>query len=136
MSHKLFDNVKATQSLDPDVRTDDANGETVVDTLGYRDGMLVAVAGDVTDTTGDTYTIKVYESDSSTTGFTDTGISVVYTGGQAEDNSTKVARIAELNVVRKRFLRADLECTATTTSFEGGALILLSEATKGAVNSD
>ena len=133
---KLFDNVKAERSLDPDVRTDAATGEKVVDTKGYRDGMLVVQAGDITDTTGDTYTVKVMEADTSTGSFTDTGVSVTFTGGQAEDNSVKVARLSELNVVRKRFLRCDLACTATTTSFEGGAVLLLGEAYAGPVNSD
>lgn len=133
---KLFDNIGANRSLDPDVRTDDATGEGYVDTLGYRDGMLLAVAGDITDTTGDSYTIKVYECDTTDGTYTDTGVSVVFTGGAAEDNSTKVARISELNVTRKRYLRADLVCSATTTSFEGGAVILLGEADAGPVNSD
>jgi hypothetical protein len=135
---KLYDNVSAQRALDPDVRTAAATGEKVVDSQGYRDGMLVAVAGDVTCTTGNSYTITVMECDTSTGSFTTTGISVVFSGADdaAASNQTKVARLPELNVVRKRFLRADLSCTATTTSFEGGAIILLSEADGGPVNSD
>lgn len=133
---KLFDNILASRTLDPDVRTDAATGETYVDTTGHRDAMLVVVAGDITDTTGDTYTVKVMECETTDGTYTDSGISVTFTGGQAEDNSVKVARIAELNIARKRYLRADLACTATTTSFEGGAIILLGESDAGAVNSD
>lgn len=133
---KLFDNVSAQRALDPDVRTSDTTGEKVVDTQGYRDGMLVAVAGDVTITTGDSYTLTVMESDTSTGSFTSTGVSVTFDDGDGESNQTKVARISELNVVRKRFLRVDQTSTATTTSFEGGAVILLSEGDNGAINSD
>ena len=134
--HKLYDNTSAQRALDPDVRTAVATGEKVVDTQGYNDGMLVAVVGDVTITTGDSYTLTVMECDTSTGSFVTTGISVVFDTGAGDSNQTAVARIPELNVVRKRFLRVDLTCTATTTSFEGGAVILLGEPYKGPVNSD
>lgn len=135
---KLFDNLSVQRSLDPDVRTGVATGEKVVDTQGYNDGMLVGVVGDMTCTTGNSYTLTVMECDTSTGSFTSTGISVVFSGANdaAAANQTKVARIAELNVVRKRFLRVDLTCTATTTSFEGGGLIVLGEAYRGPVNND
>jgi hypothetical protein len=133
---KLFDNIKAVYSLDAETYTDVTAGAHVVDTQGYGDGMLIAVAGDITDTTGDSYTIKVMECDTSDGTFTASGISVVFTGGASQDNTLKVARIAELGVARKRFLRADLVCTATTTSWEGAAVILLGESVNGAVNDD
>lgn len=135
---KLFDNTSVQRSLDADVRTAAATGENVVDTLGYRDAMLVGIAGDVTSTTGASYTLTVHESDSSTTGFATTGISVVFDGidNAAASNQVKLARIAELNVVRKRFLRVDLTCTATTTSFEGAGVLVLGEKYDGPVNSD
>jgi hypothetical protein len=135
---KLFDNVSTQRALDPDVRTAVATGEKVVDSQGHRDGMLVAVAGDVTCTTGNTYTLTVMECDTSTGSFTSTGISVVFSGATdaAASNQVKLARVAELNVVRKRFLRVDLTCTATTTSFEGGAVLLLGESYAGPINSD
>lgn len=133
---KLYDNIKAERALDPDVRTDEATGEKVVDTQGYRDGMLQVVLGDVTETTGDTFAFKVMECDTSTGTFTDSGIAVNITGDGAQSNQVAVARIPELNVVRKRFLRVDLACTATTTSVEGGATILLGESYAGPVNSD
>jgi hypothetical protein len=100
--------------------------------------MLVAVIGDVTCTTGNSYTLTVMECDTSTGSFTTTGITVVASGADAAaaSNQVAVARIPELNVVRKRFLRVDLSCTATTTSFEGGAIIILGEPYSGPVNSD
>ena len=133
---KLFDNIKAVYTLDAETYTAVTVGAHVVDTQGYGDGMLVALAGDITNTTGDTYTVQVLECDTSTGTFTTTGIELTFTGGGSIANTLQVARIAELNVTRKRFLRADLTCTATTTSFEGAAVILLGEGSTGAVNSD
>ncbi|MER0170355.1 MAG: hypothetical protein DU489_07075 [Nitrosomonas sp.] len=135
---KLFDNLSAQRALDPDVRTGVATGEKVVDSQGYRDGMLVGITGDMSCTTGNSYTLTVMECDTSTGSFTSTGISVVFSGANdaAASNQTKVARIAELNVTRKRFLRVDLTCTATTTSFEGTGIIILGESYAGPVNSD
>lgn len=135
MSHKLYDNVKVERALDPDVRTAAGTGEKVVDTQGYRDGMMVAVVGDVTDTGGDAYTLTVMECDTSTGTFVTTGISIAFEG-DGNSNQVEEVRIPDLNVTRKRFLRVDLAVSATTTSFEGGALILLGEGTQGAVNSD
>lgn len=134
---KLFDNVKPVYTLDAEVYTAVTEGAHVVDTQGYSDGMLVAVSGDVTDTTGDTYAIRLMECDTSTGTFTTTGIEVTFNGGAtAPDNTLKSARIPELNVTRKRFLRGDLVCTATTTSWEGAAIILLGQGSSGPVNSD
>ncbi len=135
---KLYDNVQVERSLDSDIRTAAATGEKVVDTQGYRDGMLVGIVGDVTCTTGNSYTLTVMESDTSTGTFASTGISVVFSGATnaAASDQVKEARISELNVTRKRFLRVDLSCTATTTSFEGTGIILLGEAYKGPVNTD
>lgn len=135
---KLFDNLNAQRSLDPDVRTDDGTGENVVDSQGYTDGMLLVVTGDVTDTTTDNYTVRVMECDTSTGSFTTTGIEVSLTSADGDDlsNRVEVARIKSLNVTRKRFLRADLVCSATTTSFEGGAVIVLGGGADGPENSD
>lgn len=136
---KLFDNVKVNASLVAEAMTAATTGATVVDTQGYSDGMLVAVAGDITSTTGDSYTIKVMECDTSTGTFVATGIEVVYSGASgalALENTAKSARISELNVTRKRFLRVDLAMTATTTAWEGAGIILLGEGVSGAVNSD
>lgn len=135
---KLFDNLSAERSLDADVRTAAATGEKVIDTQGFEDGMLVAISGDVTSTTGDSYTIRVMECDTSTGSFTTTGIEVVFSGatGAAASNQNKVARIGQLNLVRQRFLRVDLACTATTTSWEGAGIIVLGNKIGGPVNSD
>lgn len=133
---KLFDNVKAVYSLDAETYTAVTTGAQLVDTQGYGDGMLLAIAGDITATTGDTYTVQILECDTTNGTFTTTGISVVFTGGGTIANTLQVARIPELGVARKRYLRADLACTATTTSFEGAAVILLGDSISGAVNSD
>lgn len=128
---KVYDNIKVTRSLDPDVRTTATTGEASVDTKGYNDAMLSVVAGDITATTGDAYTVTVYESDDDST-FTTTDIKVTYSN--AESNTVKDARIANLNTERKRYLRADLGGTATTYSFEGGAVLVLGESADNPVN--
>ena len=139
MMRKLFDNLKVNQSLNAEAHTAATTGATVIDTQGYNDGMLVVAAGDITCTTGDSYTVKVMECDTSTGSFTDTGIAVTFSGASgaaALENTAKVARIAELNVTRKRFLRVDLAMTATTTAWEGAGLIVLGQAYAGPVNND
>lgn len=129
----VYDNTLASRSLDSDVRTTSATGEAVVDTKGYDNAKLIAIAGDITATTGDTgYTVTVFESDSSTTGFATTGISVTF--GNGESNTVKQASIPSLNLQRKRFLRLDLSGSATTFSFEGGAVIDLGQPHRGGVN--
>jgi len=136
---KLFDNIKTTVSLNAEAMSAATVGANVIDTQGYADGMLLAVAGDITCTTGDTYTIKVMECDTSAGTFTASGIEVVFsgsTGALALENTTKSARIAELNLTRKRFLRVDLAMTATTTAWEGAGIILLGHSDAGATNND
>jgi hypothetical protein len=137
--NKLFDNTKVSKSLDPEAYTGATAGATVVDTLGHRDGMLVVYAGDITCTTGNTYRVQVMESDTSTGSFEATGIYVDFvgaTGAAAGENTVKLARIPELNIARKRFLRVDLAMTATTTAWEGCGVLLLGESYAGPQNID
>lgn len=136
---KLLDNVSVNQSLDAEAYTAATQGAHVIDTQGYYDAMVVVAAGDITCTTGDTYRIKVMECDTSTGTFTDTGIFVDFTGATgtaAGQNNNKQVRVPELNVTRQRFLRVDLALTATTTAWEGAAVVLLGEGSDGAVNND
>lgn len=129
---KLFDNIKAVASIVPAVYTADQNG-TGVDTLGYRDGMLVVNAGNIDTTNGDeTYVVELEESDDNSTWSDVATISVTIDA----DNEVGVARIPELNVVRKRYLRAVLNVGGTTPSFPGGAVFMLGEGYAGPVNSD
>lgn len=131
---KLFDNIKAEYSLDCEVYTTDTTGTDYVDTIGFSDGMLMIMAGDIATTDSDRYTITLKESDTTNGTYSSTGISVVFT--EDEDNTIKVARVANLNTTRKRYLRADLTCSATTISFEGGVALLLGEKDSGPVNED
>lgn len=136
---KLFDNIGAHESLVAEAYTAATTGATVIDTQGYSDGMLVVAAGDITCTTGNTYRVEVYECDTSTGTFAATGIYCDFTGASgatAGENTAKVARIGELNLTRKRFLRVDLAMTATTTAWEGAGVILLGQKYSGPVNSD
>lgn len=129
---KLFDNIKAVASLVPATRTADANG-TGVDTKGYRDAMLVVAAGDIDlADANETYVIELEESDDNSTWSDVSDISVTITA----DNQVGVARIAELNVVRKRYLRAVLNVSGTSPSFPGTALFLLGESYAGPQNTD
>ena len=129
---KLFDNVKALASLVPAVRTADANG-TGVDTQGYGDGMLVVTAGDIDlADANETYVIELEESDDNST-FTDvSGHDITITA----DNQVGVVRIRELNVTRKRYLRAVCNVGGTSPSFPVAAVFLLGEAYAGPVNDD
>jgi len=129
---KLFDNVKAVASLVPAVRTSDANG-TGIDTQGYNDGMIVVSAGDIDLANSDeTYVIELEESDDNST-FTDVaGHDISITA----DNQVGVKRVSELNVARKRYLRAVCNVGGTTPSFPVAAVFLLSGGQSGPVNTD
>lgn len=130
----IFDNVKQVLTLDPDVYTGDTTGTDYVDTSGYHDAMLLVVTGDVTFTTaaGEGYDVVLYECDTTDGTYTPTGISI-----DADTSDTAYqARISNLNTTRKRYLKAVLDTSATTTSWEGSVTVLLAAGDSGAVNSD
>lgn len=129
----LFDNTKAALSLVPATYTSSqAYGSvTAVDTQGYSDGVLVVAAGNLT-TVDETYEVEVYECDTEGGTYTATGIKLAMTA----DNTVKVARVSELNVTRKRYLKAALTVSGSNESFPGTALFLLGGAYAGPVNSD
>lgn len=131
---KLFDNIKPQYTLDAEVYTTDTTGTDYVDTQGFSDGMLLVCAGDIATTDSDRYTITVKECDTTNGTYVTTGITVTFT--EDDDNELRTARIANLNVERKRYLRADLTCSATTASFEGAAMILLGEGDSNPVTQD
>lgn len=129
---KLFDNVKVLASLVPATRTADTTGSGV-DTQGYGDGMMVVTAGDIDlASTDETYAINLEESDDNSTFSAVSGYSVTIDA----DNEVGVLRVPELNVARKRYLRAVLDVGGTTPSIPVAALFLLAEANTGPVNSD
>lgn len=129
---KLFDNIKAIASIVAAVYTADQNG-TGVDTQGYRDGMLVVQAGNIdTASTDETYVVELEESDDNSTWSDVADVTVTITA----DNQTGVVRVPELNVARKRYLRAVLNVGGTTPSFPGTAVFLLGESYAGPVNND
>lgn len=130
---KLYDNVAAKRSLDPQTGTSsDTNGQSV-DTKGFHDGMLVVATNSLDSTDGDeTYEVKVQESDDDSS-WSDSGISITLDRSN-DGTSVKVARISELNVVRKRYLRAQLVTGGTTPSADVSAVILLGQAESGPVN--
>lgn len=130
----IFDNVKAVLTLDPEVYTADTTGTDYVDTSGYHDAMLLVLSGDVTFTTaaGEGYVVKLFECDTTDGQYTDTGIAVTMNSS----NSVGQARVTNLNTERKRYLKAVLDLSATTTSWEGGVAILLGAGDAGPVNTD
>lgn len=129
---KLFDNVKVLASLVPAVRTADANG-TGVDTQGYENGMLVVNVGDIDLANADeTYVIELEESDDNSAWSDVTGFDITITA----DNEVDQVRIPELNVTRKRYLRAVLNVGGTTPSCPVAAFFLLGGSASGPVNSD
>jgi hypothetical protein len=120
---KVFDRILVIPSFVPIVKTADANG-TGVDTRGYSDGMLSVIAGDIDLTTGDeTYVINLEESDDNSTFTAVSGYSITITA----DNQAKELRIADLNVTRKRYLRAVLDVGGTTPSIPICASFILGE---------
>lgn len=128
---KLFDNIKASLSLKPATRTSSANG-TGVDTLGYRDGMVVLEVGTVSGTSP-TLDVKIQESDDNSSWSDVTG--ATFTQVTASDSS-QVLRVKELNVARSRYIRAVATIAGTSPSFDCACEILLGEGYTGAVNSD
>lgn len=128
----LYANVKAYASLVPAVRTADANGSGV-DTLGFSDGMALISVGDLDLASGDeTYAFTVEESDDNSS-FT-AAISGL-TASATADNQVKVIALKNLNTTRKRYLRISLDVGGTTPSCPVAALILLTGAYSGPVNS-
>ncbi len=129
----LFDNIKVLASLVPAVRTADVTtGATAVDTLGYNDGMAVVTVGDLDlASTDETYVLEVYECDTSGGTYVATGITLT----PSADNDVKVARVANLNTKRKRYLKIYLDVGGTTPSCPVAALMLLGQPYSAPVNS-
>lgn len=130
---KVLDNVKTLISLEAGTYTTDTAGQQYVDTKGYRDGALVVAAGAIIGTGTDTYTVTLFEGDA-TASMTTTGITVTFTGTGSQAKTVRSARIADLNVTRKRYLQAKLTCSATTISFAGCAVIELGLGASNPVN--
>jgi len=131
---KIFDNVLAKYTIDAEVYTTDTTGTDFVDTLGFSDGMLLVCAGDIATGGTDQYTITVKECDTTNGTYTTTGVTAVFEDD--DDNELRTARISNLNTTRKRYLRADLTCSATTISWEGAAVILLGDGADNPVTQD
>ena len=117
---RVFDNIEVKQSLVPAVITSTTNG-SAVDTLGYHDGMVEILAGTIDVSSGnETYAFSVEHSDDGSTGWTAvSGLTNTVTA----NNQTKEIRLAELNVVTKRYLRVVATLAGTTPSFAGCALL-------------
>lgn len=128
---KLFDNIKASFTHRPNRVTATTNG-TGVDTLGYRDGMVVLEVGTVSGTTP-TLDVKLQESDDNSSWADITGATFTQV---TASNSSQVKRLKELNVARKRYIRAVATIAGTSPSFDFACEVLLGESYKGPNNDD
>lgn len=126
---KVFDNILVVASLVPATRTADANG-TGVDTKGFNDAMMVVTVGDIDLANADeTYVVNLEESDDNSTFTAVSGFTITITA----DNTTKELRIPDLNLTRKRYLRAVLDVGGTSPSIPGTAFFVLGEPFSGPV---
>ncbi len=126
---KVFDNILISPSLVPATRTADANG-TGVDTKGFNDAMMVVAVGDIDlADTNETYVVNLEESDDNSSFSAVSGFAITITA----DNQCKELRIPNLNVTRKRYLRAALDVGGTTPSIPGIAFFVLGEPASGPV---
>lgn len=129
---KLLDNTKISYSIAPVVSTESVNG-TGVDTQGYSDAMLIVAAGTIdTASTNETYSYSIEHSDDNSSFSAVSGATTTITAS----NTTKVVRLAELNVTIKRYVRAVLTAAGTTPSIAHTAIFALGESYTGAVNAD
>lgn len=127
----LYNNVKVAIGLTPDIYTADKTNMTGIDTQGFGVGMLVVNAGTIdTGDADETYSVKVYESDSLASGYTDTGLAITVTAS----NTIQKLAIPNLNTTRKRYLQVQLDVGGTTPSFEGSAELILGEAASAPVS--
>lgn len=126
---KVFDNILVQASLVPATRTADANG-TGIDTKGFNDAMLVVAVGDIDlADANETYEVLLEESDDNSTFTEVTDFSITITA----DNQVKELRIPDLNLTRKRYLRAVLDVGGTSPSIPGTALFVLGSPFSGPV---
>ena len=126
---KVFDNILVQASLVPATRTADANG-TGIDTKGFNDAMLVVAVGDIDlADANETYEVILEESDDNSTFTEVTDFSITITA----DNQVKELRIPDLNLTRKRYLRAVLDVGGTSPSIPGTALFVLGSPFSGPV---
>jgi len=94
-----------------------------VDTLGYNDGLLVIVTDIKTSAGNETYTVKMQESDTGTSGWTDIdGLSVSVTA-----DGVSYINVPGLHRDTKRYIRCHLTVGGTSPSFRGYCLLQLSQ---------
>ena len=129
---KLFDNIAAVFTFRPNRVTATGNG-TGVDTQGYNDAMVVLEVGTVSGTSP-TLAVKMQESDDNSS-FTDISGATFTT--VTASNSSQVLRLAELNVSKKRYVRAVATIGGTSPSFDFACEVLLGDKMLGnPINND
>jgi hypothetical protein len=128
---KLFDSIKSSFTIRPVTATATATG-TGVDTQGYFDAVAVLEVGAVSGTTP-TLNVKIQESDDNSSWADVSGATFTQVSAS---NSSQVLRLSELNVTRKRYLRALGTIAGTTPSFAFGVQLLMGDSYGAAVNQD
>lgn len=132
----LYDNTKIVKAMVPAVVTATTTPANFIDTLGYNDGMLIVSSGAVTGTGTDVYTASILEGDVTSSMAAVSGLSLTFAFVSAafESSTTKVLRIVDLGVTRKRYLQFVLTASATTVSFAGSAQFALGAPDSAPVN--
>ncbi len=127
----LGENLKASMSLVPAVRTATTSSETVVDTLGFDDVCWLITAGDLDLASGnETYQADIYESANSD-GSSATAITSA-TVTMTADNTVKKIQVSSLGTgSRKRYQFCRFTLGGTTPSWPGSATALLGGAEFG-----
>jgi len=115
------DEVKAVELIAPAVYTADKNDGTILDTLGYDNGMLVVSTGAVLTTSDRTYAVEVFESGAADM----TGETIVTTLTTAVTvTGLLVVELGQLNRRTKRYLRAKINVGGGTPTITAGVLFL------------
>jgi len=126
----MLENLKIAASIQPQTITvngGDTSGETVIDTMGFGSVLFAIVAGDGTFA-DETYTFKVYESESndSTTGAAITGASEAITA----DNTVKTILVSGLGTgSRKRYMWVRCTTSGSNESLLSTAIAILGPST-------
>ncbi len=99
---------------------------TVIDTKGFKDALVIVT---MTARTDGTLTPRIYESDSSGSGFTDVADDYIL-GTEAGAAVSAAQALGDVGVaLTKRYLRIDGVATGVTSGFTGGCIVVLGQPT-------
>lgn len=130
---KLYDAIKALNTILPAVYTADVTSPTAVDTKGFNSALAVISAGAIDLTsTNETYAFALEESADGSTNWTAvSGATATVTAS----NQLKYIDVPGVGTTRKRYLRVTLDVGGTTPSIAVDVNIVLGNAFTEPVNS-